>query len=145
MSTPDPHASFADVEMLTAALRHVFAPWVQELDLRVLEARAGEVTLALPITRRHVDDAGLLCSQTMAAACETALVLAVMTQLGGFKPMNTVQLQTSYLRPVSGGGGAARVVARVLGRSRTLVFGEMQVISADDELATHATATCTLL
>ena len=145
MTAPDPHASLADIEMLSAALGHVFAPWVQDLDLRVLEARAGEVTLALPITRRHVDDTGLLSSQTMSAACETALVLAVMTQLGGFKPMCTVQMQASHLRPVSGGGGAARVVARVLGRSRSLVFGEMQVISADDELACHATATCTLL
>ena len=59
MTAPDPHASLADIEMLTAALGHVFAPWVQDLDLRVLEARAGEVTLALPITRRHVDDTDL--------------------------------------------------------------------------------------
>jgi uncharacterized protein (TIGR00369 family) len=139
-----PNPSFADIDMLTAALGHVFAPWVRELDLRVLEARAGEVTLALPITQRHVHEGGLLCGQTMVAACDTAMVLAVMTRLGGFKPMSTVQLQTSFLRPVSGASGAARVVARVLRLGRTLVFGEMQVISADDELAAHATCTYAL-
>jgi uncharacterized protein (TIGR00369 family) len=141
----DPHASFADVEMLTSALGHVFAPWVRELDLRVIEARAGEVTLALPVTPKHVHEGGVLCGQTMMAACDTAMVLAVMTKLGGFKPMTTVQLQTSFLRPVSGGGGAVRVVARVLRMGRSLVFGEMQVISAADELAAHATTTYALL
>jgi len=141
----DPHASFADAEMLTSALGHVFAPWVRELDLRVIEARAGEVTLVLPVTPKHVHEGGVLCGQTMMAACDTAMVLAVMTKLGGFKPMTTVQLQTSFLRPVSGGGGAVRVVARVLRMGRSLVFGEMQVISAADELAAHATTTYALL
>jgi uncharacterized protein (TIGR00369 family) len=137
--------SFADLEMLQAALKHVFAEWVQQLDLRVLEARAGEVVLVLPVTRQHVHEGGVLCGQTMMAAADTAMVLAVMTKLGGFKPMTTVQLQTSFLRPVSGGSGAVRVVARVLRMGKSLVFGEVQVISADDELAAHATTTYALL
>ena len=145
MTRPDPDASFADAAMLQDALAHVFAPWVRELDLRVLETRAGEVTLALPVTPRHVHEGGVLCGQTMMAACDTAMVLAVMTRLGGFKPMTTVQLQTSFLRPVSGHSGAARVVARVLRMGRNLVFGEMQVIGADDQLAAHATTTYALL
>ncbi len=137
--------SFADIEMLQAALGHVFAEWVRELDLRVLEARAGEVTLVLPVTRKHVHEGGVLCGQTMMAAADTAMVLAVMTKLGGFKPMTTVQLQTSFLRPVAGSSGAARVVARVLRMGRNLVFGEVQVLNADDELAAHATTTYALL
>jgi uncharacterized protein (TIGR00369 family) len=145
MAAKDPNASFADVEMLNAALGHLFAPWVRELDLRVLEARSGEVTLALPVTAKHVHEGGVLCGQTMMAAADTAMVLAVMTRLGGFKPMTTVQLQTSFLRPISGQSGAARVVARVLRMGKTLAFGEMQIISADDDLAAHATTTYALL
>ncbi|MDP3083367.1 MAG: PaaI family thioesterase [Rubrivivax sp.] len=137
--------SFADKEMLEAALSHVFSDWVRQLDLRVLEARAGEVVLALPVTPQHVHAGGALCGQTMLAACDTAMVLAIMTKLGGFKPMSTVQLQTSFLRPVSGQSGAARVVARVLRMGRSLVFGEVQIINADDELAAHATTTYALL
>lgn len=137
--------SFADIEMLQAALGHIFAPWVRGLDLRVLEARAGEVVLVLPVTAQHVQEDGLLCGQTMMAAADTAMVLAVMTRLGGFKPMTTVQLQTSFLRPVGGSSGAARVVARVLRMGRNLVFGEVQLINADHELSAHATATVALL
>jgi uncharacterized protein (TIGR00369 family) len=141
----DPHASLADLEMLQQALGHVFAPWVRELDLRILDARAGEVTLALPVTDKHMHEGGVLCGQTMMAAADTAMVLAIMTRLGGFKPMTTIQLQSSFLRPVSGGSGAARVIARVLKMGRTIVFGEVQLIDADDELAAHVTTTYALL
>lgn len=145
MATVDPNTSLADTEMLEQALTHVFAPWVRELDLRVLQARAGEVTLALPVAARHVHEGGVLCGQTLMAACDTAMVLAVMTRLGGFKPMTTVQLQTSFLRPIPGSSGSARVVARVLRMGKSLAFGEMQVIGADDQLAAHATCTYALL
>jgi uncharacterized protein (TIGR00369 family) len=145
MSSSDPHASLADPAMLTDALGKVFAPWVRDLDLRVIEARAGEVTLALPVTSRHVHEGGVLCGQTMMAAADTAMVLAVMTKLGGFKPMTTVQLQTSFLRQVAGTSGSARVVARVLRMGKTLVFGEIQILNADDDLAAHVTTTYALL
>ena len=145
MQTSDPMASLADPEMLNHALARVFAPWVRDLDLRVIEARAGEVTLALPVTSRHVHEGGVLCGQTMMAAADTAMVLAVMTKLGGFKPMTTVQLQTSFLRQVAGTSGTARIVARVLRMGRSLVFGEIQILNADDELAAHATTTYALL
>jgi uncharacterized protein (TIGR00369 family) len=145
MHAQDPAAAFADVDMLTAALGEVFAPWVRDLDLRVLEARPGEVTLALPVAPRHVHGGGVLCGQTMMAAADTAMVLAVMTRLGGFKPMTTVQLQTSFLRPIPGPGTSARVVARVLRMGRSLVFGEIEVLGADEVLAAHATTTYALL
>jgi uncharacterized protein (TIGR00369 family) len=145
MNTPDPMASLADPEMLNQALARLFAPWVRDLDLRVIEARNGEVTLVLPVTSRHVHEGGVLCGQTMMAAADTAMVLAVMTKLGGFKPMTTVQLQTSFLRQVAGTSGTAHVVARVLRMGKSLVFGEIQVLNADDELAAHATTTYALL
>jgi len=81
----------------------------------------------------------------MMAAADTAMILAIVSQTGGFKPMTTVQLQTSFLRPIPGNSGDARVVARVLRMGRNLVFGEMQVIGADDQLAAHATCTYSLL
>ncbi|MDE2371358.1 MAG: PaaI family thioesterase [Burkholderiales bacterium] len=131
--------------MLQAALSSVFAPWVRGLDMRVLSAQAGEVTLELPVNALHVHQGGVLCGQTMMAACDTSMVLAVMTKLGGFKPMTTVQIQTSFLRPVPGSAGSVRVVAQVLRMGRSLVFGEIRVLGPGDELAAHATTTYALL
>jgi uncharacterized protein (TIGR00369 family) len=143
-STP-PGASAADLPALRLALAQVFAPWVGQLELQVLHAQAGQVTLHLPVTPPHVHVGGVLCGQTMMAACDTAMVLAVMTHTGAFKPMTTVQLQTSFLRPVAGDSGQAQVVARVLRLGRNLVFGEVEVLDAKGRLAAHATCTCALL
>jgi uncharacterized protein (TIGR00369 family) len=131
--------------MLEALLAGMFAPWVQELALVLREARPGEVRLALPVTPRHVHGGGVLCGQTLMAAADTAMVLAVSSQLGGFKPMTTVQLQTSFLRPVPGDAGEVALVARVLRPGRSLVFGEVHCLLPDGKLAAQATTTYALL
>lgn len=138
--------SAASLAVLQQALADVLAPWVRELNLSVLRATQGEVTLALPVSARHVHAGGVLCGQTLMAAADTAMVLAVMTHLGSFKPMTTVQLQTSFLRPVPGVmGSQVRIVATVLRMGRQLVFGEVQMLAPDDRLAAHATTTYALL
>ena len=132
-------------QLLDDALATVFAPWLQQLQLRVLSAEPGLVTLELPVAPLHVHGGGVLCGQTMMAACDTAMVLAIMSRLGSFRPMTTVQLQTSFLRPVAGNSGSAQVVARVLRLGKSLVFGEVEVLNAKGELAAHATTTYALL
>jgi uncharacterized protein (TIGR00369 family) len=123
----------------------LFAPWVRELALRVDTVRAGEVLLTLPVAPRHVHGGGVLCGQTLMAAADTAMVLAISAATGGFKPMTTVQLQTSFLRPIAGDSGAARLTARVLRKGKSLVFGEIEVANANGELAAHATTTYAFL
>ncbi|HRH87919.1 MAG TPA: PaaI family thioesterase [Rubrivivax sp.] len=137
--------SAIDLDSLRHILATVVAPWVAELELGLDEARRGEVVLTLPVAPKHVHGGGVLCGQSMMAAADTAMILAVCTQLGGFKPMTTVQLQTSFLRPIAGDAGAARVVARVLRMGRKLVFGEVHIRDAGGELAAHATTTYALV
>ncbi len=132
--------------LLVEALATLFAPWVTELNLQLVQAVPGEVQLALPVAPRHVHGGGVVCGQSLMAAADTAMVLAVMTRLGSFKPMTTVQLQTSFLRPVPGGqGGSVGLTARVLRMGRTLVFGEVHLYSPDGALAAHTTTTYALL
>jgi uncharacterized protein (TIGR00369 family) len=134
-----------DVPALRQLLAEVVAPWVRELQLELLEARRGEVLLRLPVTPLLVHGGGVVCGQTLMAAADTAMVLAVASQIGGFKPMTTVQLQTSFLRPVPGDSPEARVLARVLRAGRNLVFGEIEVLDAMGRLATHSATTYALL
>ena len=139
------HPAPVDKAMLDHALTSVFAEWVRELDLRVLEARVGQVLVALPVTALHVHAGGVVSGQTLMAAADTAMVLAVMSQLGGFRPMTTVQFQTSFLRPVPADARIANVNARVLRMGKSLVFGDIQITYGDDVLAAHATTTYALL
>ena len=135
-----------DAPALQALLQgDVFAPWVRELNLQVTQVLAGEVELALPVVPLHVHGGGVLCGQTMMAAADTAMVLAISTLTGGFTPMTTVQLQTSFLRPIDGDVGNARITARVLRKGKNLVFGEIEVADPRGALAAHATTTYALL
>jgi len=146
MSAPSAETNPIDLHALQALLQgDTFAPWVRELALRVERATPGEVVLALPVAPLHVHGGGVLCGQTMMAAADTAMVLAVSSSLGGFKPMTTVQLQTSFLRPIGGDAGHARITARVLRKGKNLVFGEIEVADPRGALAAHATTTYALL
>jgi uncharacterized protein (TIGR00369 family) len=110
-----------------------------------MDAVPGQATLEMPVAASLVHAGGVLCGQAMMAACDTAMVVAVMTHLGGFKPMTTVQLQTSFLRPVLGDGSRIKIVARVLRMGKKLVFGEVHLFDAKGQLAAHATTTYALL
>jgi uncharacterized protein (TIGR00369 family) len=125
-------------------LGELFAPWVQDLRLTVLAVAPGEAMLLLPGDARLSRVGGTVCGQAMMAAADTAMVIAVAAQLGEFRPMTTVSLNTSFLRPVA--GADVRVLARVLKPGRTLMFGEVSLSSAaDGKLAAHATTTYALV
>ena len=138
-------ANAVDLPMLSDILDKVVADWVKALGLRLIEARAGEVVLSLPVSAPLVHGGGVLCGQALMAAADTAMVLAVASQLGSFRPMTTVQMNTSFLRPVPGDSGQARVVARVLRLGKSLVFGEIEVLDSAGKLASHSTTTYALL
>lgn len=135
--------------MTTAELQtlyaDVFAEWVRELELDVRTTTADGVTLALPVRARHVHAGGVVCGQTLMAAADTALVLAISHVMGGFRPQTTVQLQTSFLRPVGKDVAEVAVEARILKRGRNLVFGEVTLRLPDGQVAAHATSTSALL
>jgi uncharacterized protein (TIGR00369 family) len=140
-----PPAASMSLDDLQALLGRMFAPWVQALGLQVRTVRASEVLLALPVTPPHVHVGGVVCGQTLMAAADTAMVLAVSAQLGGFRPMTTVQLQSSFLRPVPGDTPEVSLVARILKPGRNLVFGEIECRLPNGQLAMHATTTYALL
>ena len=139
----------ADRRVIEKALRDLFAEWVDLLELRLVDVRPGEVVLALPVTKRHVHSGNVMSGQTLMAAADTAMVLAVISKLGAFRPMTTVQLQTTFLRPVAADAGEARVTATVLRLGKTMAFGDIRITTVDkngaDVLAAHATTSYALL
>jgi len=119
-----------DKEILQSALPEYFAPWVQALGLKVEGFDADSVTLRLPQNPQLSRVGGMLCGQAMMAAADSAMVLALIHQFGQFKPCTTVQMNTSFLKPLS--NQDALVQARVLRAGKSLAFGEIDIRGADD-------------
>ncbi len=121
----------ADHAILQSALADYFAPWVQALGLQVApEQPEGAVLLRLPTSPQLARVGGMLCGQAMMAAADTAMVLALIAHLGEFRPCTTVQLNTSFLKPLS--NQDALVEARVLRAGKTMAFGEIDIRGAED-------------
>ena len=116
--------------LLDDALSNLLAPWVQALDLRVESFAADSVTLRLPHSAHLSRVGGMLCGQAMMAAADTAMVLALVQHFGVFRPCTTVQLNASFLKPLS--GQDAVVQATVLRVGKSLAFGEIDLRGADD-------------
>lgn len=133
-----------NIETLQAALPEYFAPWVQALRLQVVSLDSQSVTLRLPQTPQLSRVGGMLCGQAMMAAADTAMVLALINHFGAFKPCTTVQMNSSFLKPLS--NQDALVEARVIRAGKSLAFGEIDIRGADDgKSVCRATTTYALL
>ena len=133
-----------NTETLQAALADLFAPWVQAMNLRVESFEPGRVTLCLPQSDQLSRIGNMLSGQAMMAAADTAMVLALISHFGAFRPCTTVQMATSFLKPLS--NQDALIEARVLRAGKALAFGEIDICGANDgKSACRATTTYALL
>jgi uncharacterized protein (TIGR00369 family) len=131
-------------QLLQSALADYFAPWVQDLGLKVEGFDADSVTLRLPQNERLARVGGMLCGQAMMAAADTAMALALVNHFGEFRPCTTVQMNASFLKPLS--KQDALIQARVLRAGKSLAFGEIDIRGgADGKSASRASATYALL
>lgn len=130
-------------QALQDSIPTIFAPWIIAMDFEVIEAGEDFVRLRMPVRSSYVHVGGVMCGQAAMAAADTAMVLALASKLGGFRPMTTVQLQTSFLRPIA--GDHCIVKARVLRSGKTMAFGSIDIEDHEGRLAAQATTTYALL
>ena len=134
-----------DAATLQATFESLAADCVKRLSLRVESVDEDAVSLSLPVTPDLVHGGGVVCGQAILSAADTAMLLAMIARLDGFKPMTTVQLQASFLRPVPRETTRIEIVARVLRLGKTLSYGEVDFRTPDGKLAAHATTTYSLV
>ena len=87
---------------------------------------------------------GLVLAQPARADSTEAQVLALINQFGEFRPCTTVQMNTSFLKPLS--NQDALVQAKIVRAGKSLAFGEIDIRGAQDgKSACRATPTYALL
>jgi uncharacterized protein (TIGR00369 family) len=119
-----------DIQSLQSSFPEHFAPWVLELGLTVQTADADGVVLRLPLSAALARSGGTLCGQAMMAAADTAMVMALIHHFGAFRPCTTVQMSSSFMKPLS--NQDALVHARIVRAGKTMAFGEIDICGADD-------------
>ncbi len=119
-----------DAQNLQSQFPDHFAPWVLALGLRVDTVAAESVTLRLPHSASLSRSGGTLCGQAMMAAADTAMVMALINHFGAFRPCTTVQMSSSFMKPLS--NQDALIEARIIRAGKTMAFGEIDIRGADD-------------
>lgn len=119
-----------DVQTLQSTFPEHFAPWVLALGLRVESASVESVVLRLPQSETLCRSGGTLCGQAMMAAADSAMVIALINHFGAFKPCTTVQMSSSFLKPLS--NQDALVEARITRAGKSMAFGEIEFRGAED-------------
>ena len=123
------------IDEATRILDEVFAPWIKDLALIVEDiapSPQGEsgAILRMPFSPRLCRDNGVVCGQALMAFADTAMVIAMVTASGGYRPMTTVDQTTHFMRAVASSDVLAD--ARVVRMGRTMSFGRVTLTSAAD-------------
>jgi uncharacterized protein (TIGR00369 family) len=102
-------------------LTDVFAPWVQDLDLSVASLDKEGATLRMRFSEKLCRDNGVICGQALMSLADTAMVFAVSSAGGAYRPMTTVDQTMHFLRPAANADVLAD--AKVVRLGRTMAFG----------------------
>jgi uncharacterized protein (TIGR00369 family) len=140
MSSGPIQAEF-DLDEARRVLVDVFAPWVQDLGLSVVGIETAPppgaaadwqpgAVLRMGFSDRLCRHGGIVCGQALMALADTAMVIAILTANGGFRPMTTVDQTTHFLKAVTSTDVLAD--ARVVRLGRTMSFGRVTLTSASD-------------
>ena len=136
-----PELSIKDAENF---YERAFAPWVKALDISFLRVEKNGVSLRIPASPDLNRMGGNMSGQAIMALADTAMVFAVAAFAGDFVNMTTVNLQTSFLRPVNNTELFAD--ARIIKPGRTIMYGEVNLHTGNaDKPVGHVTSSYMLL
>ena len=111
-------------------LGEVFASWIQALRLSVEAIEPDGAVLRMPFSRDLCRDNGVICGQALMSLADTAMVFAVSSAGGAYRPMTTVDQTVHFLRPAASADMLAD--AKVIRLGRTMAFGSVTLTTVGD-------------
>jgi uncharacterized protein (TIGR00369 family) len=119
--------SAISVEEAEQLLHSHFAPWVLALNLKVRETTDESATLCMPFDEKLHRTGGIVSGQALMALADTAMVLALCSAFGAFRPVVTVDMTTTFMRPAINTAIVAE--ATVLRLGRTMGFCQVRLLT----------------
>ena len=121
-------------------LTTVTAPWIQDLDLQVISISDLKCKFTLNYSEKLVRAGNIICGQAIVSAADTAMIVAVISAIGEYQEITTVDISCKYLRPLLRGGGS--VETEILKLGKRLVVGRIIVNDNEsDKLAAEISCT----
>jgi uncharacterized protein (TIGR00369 family) len=111
-------------------LTDVSAPWVQDLNLSVASLDKEGAVLRMRFSEKLCRDNGVICGQALMSLADTAMVFAVSSAGGAYRPMTTVDQTMHFLRPAANADVLAD--AKIVRLGRTMAFGSVTLTADGD-------------
>ena len=129
-----------DKAQINALIPELFAPWIQQLDIRIDSLTDTEVVFSLPqnaaLVRAGGTGGGVICGQALSAAIDTMSVLTLIHLNNRFRACTTSDLHVRFMRAIADGPVEVTVSALSNGRRMAVtqaacrVPGEHRVCAA---------------
>ena len=120
-------------------LSKVTAPWIRDLDLQVDRISNWNCKFTLNYNENLVRAGNIICGQAIVSAADTAMIVAVISAIGKYEEITTVDISCKYLRPLSSGGS---IETEILKLGKRLVVGRITVKDIkSDKLAAEISCT----
>ena len=129
-----------DVKKAQNFLNSVIAPWVQDLNLQIDSISKWKCRFTLNYSERLVRTGDIICGQAIVSAADTAMIVAVISAIGKYQEITTVDIVCKYLRPLLKSGGSLETEILKLGQR--LVVGRITIKDIEsDKLAAEISCT----
>ena len=129
-----------DVKKAHDFLNSVTAPWIQDLNLQIDSISEWKCKFTLNYSEKLVRTGDIICGQAIVSAADTAMIVAVISAIGKYQEITTVDIICKYLRPLSKGGGSLETEILKLGQR--LVVGRITIKDiVSDKLAAEISCT----
>jgi uncharacterized protein (TIGR00369 family) len=108
------------------------------LQLQVRATTAESATLVMPFDEQLLRPDRIIAGQALMALADTAMVLALWSALGAFRPVATVDMTTTFLRPATQATIVAEATVLRLGRTLGFCHVRMLMDTRERPLVAHS-------
>lgn len=115
------------------------------MDFNVAEVEKGRVVFEVEPAEFHYNPIGMVHGGLAATLCDSALGCAVHSTLPVGTGYTTVDLNLTYLRPLTRETGKVRAIAEVLHSGGRIATAQAKLVDAAGKLYATATTTCLIL
>jgi len=113
-----------DLNEAQSLLSSVTAPWIKSLDLQVDRISSWKCKFTLNYDEKLVRAGNIICGQAIVSAADTAMIVAVISAIGKYQEITTVDISCKYLRPLSSSGS---LETEILKLGQRLVVGRITI------------------